>query len=295
LTDGAYDVLIDASLEDGHLSYGEVRIAGESDDEVLISTHACHPSMCNDNLSGIVVATELARLLAAGPRRYSYRFLFLPGTIGAITWLSLNESRTPAIRHGLVLACLGDAGRPTYKRSRRGSAEIDRAVQHVLQASGRDFAVVDFSPDGYDERQYGSPGFNLSVGSLSRTPHGRFPEYHTSADDLTFVRPEHLADSLALLVDVVAVLEGNRVYVNTHPKGEPRLGTRGLYRTAGGRVDRSPDELPLLWVLNLSDGHHSLLDIAERSALPFAAVRGAADALTAAGLLAPGGEDRGRP
>jgi aminopeptidase-like protein len=251
--------------------------------------------MCNDNLSGIVVATELARLLAAGPRRYSYRFLFLPGTIGAITWLSLNESRTPAIRHGLVLACLGDAGRPTYKRSRRGSAEIDRAVQHVLQASGRDFAVVDFSPDGYDERQYGSPGFNLSVGSLSRTPHGRFPEYHTSADDLTFVRPEHLADSLALLVDVVAVLEGNRVYVNTHPKGEPRLGTRGLYRTAGGRVDRSPDELPLLWVLNLSDGHHSLLDIAERSALPFAAVRGAADALTAVGLLAPGGEDRGRP
>ena len=285
LQGGEYDVSIDTSLQDGHLSYGELLVAGQSDKEVLISTHACHPSMCNDNLSGVVLATFLAAHLAGQPLRYSYRFLFLPGTIGAITWLCLNEARASAITHGLVLACVGDAGRFTYKRSRRGNAEIDRAVHHVLRSSGADYAILDFSPDGYDERQYCSPGFDLPVGSLSHTPHGRFAEYHTSADDLSFVRPEHLADSLATTLAIVTLLEGNRTYLNTNPKGEPRLGTRGLYRSQGGRVDRAPDELALLWVLNLSDGGHSLLDIAERSALPFDVVKQAADALTASGLL----------
>jgi aminopeptidase-like protein len=285
LREGDYEVCIDASLEDGHLSIGEFVIAGEREEEVLISTHACHPSMCNDNLSGVVVATFLAARLAAQPRRYSYRFLFVPGTIGPIAWLSLNEPRVSLIRHGLVLACLGDQGGFTYKRSRRGNAEIDRVVAHVLKTSGHPHRIVEFSPDGYDERQYCSPGFDLPVGSLSRTPHGQFAEYHTSADDLGFVRPESLAGALSLIEDVFATLESNRTFQNTQPKGEPRLGKRGLYRAAGGRVERASNELAMLWVLNLSDGRSSLLDIAERSALPFRAVAEAAAALRSAGLL----------
>jgi aminopeptidase-like protein len=285
LPEGEYDVWIDSSLEDGHLSFGEVFLQGQEETEVLISTHACHPSMCNDNLSGVVLATFLARFLGTRELRHSYRFLFLPGTIGAITWLCLNEARLHLIRHGLVVACVGDAGRFTYKRSRRGNAEIDRAVSYVLRASGREYEILDFSPDGYDERQYCSPGFDLPVGSLTRTPHGRFAEYHTSADDLDFVRAESLAESFDTYLRVVTVLEQNRTYLNTNPKGEPRLGKRGLFRTQGGRVDRGRDELALLWVLNLSDGRHSLLDIAERSTLPFEGITHAADALAAAGLL----------
>ncbi|MDQ7844468.1 MAG: DUF4910 domain-containing protein [Armatimonadota bacterium] len=285
LADGEYDVQIDATLQDGHLSFGEVVIPGRREEEVLISTHACHPSMCNDNLSGVVVATFLARRLAEAPRAYTYRVLFVPGMIGALTWLALNEDRLAKIRAGLVLACLGDPGGFTYKRSRRGDAEIDRIMGHVLRTSGRPHRIVGFSPDGYDERQYNSPGFDLPVGALSRTPHGEFPEYHTSADNLTFVRPESLAESLQLVLDVLDVLEANRAYRNLNPKGEPRLGARGLYRSMGGRVERSAGELALLWVLNLSDGHHSLLDVAERSGLPFSVVKSAADALVGAGLL----------
>lgn len=285
LQEGEYEVCIDASLEDGHLSYGEFLIEGREKGEVLISTHACHPSLCNDNLSGVVVATFLASRLATLPLRYSYRFLFLPGTIGAITWLCLNEARVNAIKHGLVVACVGDAGPFTYKKSRRGDAEIDRVASYVLRSLGRGHSILDFSPDGYDERQYCSPGFDLPVGSLTRTPNGRFAQYHTSADDLSFVRPEHLAESLSTCLALVTVLESNRTYLNTNPKGEPQLGKRRLYRTMGGRVDRASDELAMLWVLNLSDGRHSLLDIAERSTLRFDSVKSAADALAASGLL----------
>jgi aminopeptidase-like protein len=285
LDDGDYDVCIDSSLEDGHLTYGELALPGETEDEILISTHVCHPSLGNDNLSGIAVATLLARRLAAAPRRrFAYRFLFVPGTIGPITWLALNEHRTPRIRHGLVLALLGDSGRPTYKRSRRGKAEIDRAAEHVLRTSGSDYEVRDFSPYGYDERQYCSPGFDLPVGRLTRSPHGEFPEYHTSADDLQLVRPELLADSLAKVESILAVLDGNASYVNLSPKGEPQLGRRGLFGGLGGS-SRREHELALLWVLNLSDGSHSLLDIAERAGLAFATVRGAADALLEHQLL----------
>jgi len=285
LAEGEYEVCIDASLGDGHLSLGEVVIPGRRGEEVLISTHACHPSMCNDNLSGIVVATFLARHLAVAPREYTYRVLFVPGMIGALTWLALNEDRLPKIRAGLVLACVGDPGGFTYKRSRRGDAEIDRVMSHVLRTSGRTHRIVEFSPDGYDERQYNSPGFDLPVGALSRTPHGQFAEYHTSADDLTLVRPESLAESLDLVRDVLDVLEANRTYQNLSPKGEPRLGARGLYRSMGGRVERAANELALLWVLNLSDGRHSLLDVAERSGLTFPVVKSAADALAGVGLL----------
>ncbi|MEU1385863.1 MULTISPECIES: DUF4910 domain-containing protein [unclassified Nonomuraea] len=281
LADGPYEVRIDSTLADGHLTYGEHVIQGRSSEEVLISCHVCHPSLANDNLAGVAVAVSLAQRLA--DPWYTYRFVFAPGTIGAITWLALNRERTDRIRHGLTLACAGDAGTVTYKRSRRGDAEIDQVFAHVLK--DRPHTLLDFSPYGYDERQYCSPGFDLPVGSLTRTPYGSYPEYHTSADDPDFVRPEAMEDTLETLWSAVRVLEGNRRYQNLSPYGEPQLGARGLYGSLGGRSDTKQAQMAMLWVLNLSDGRHSLLDIAERSNLPFQALADAANALQNAGLL----------
>jgi aminopeptidase-like protein len=286
LEDGEYEVCIDSTLEPGSLTYGELLVRGKRQDEVLLSCHACHPSLCNDNLSGVALAVQLAKVLAGAAPEYSYRFLFIPGTIGSITWLARNEARAARVRHGLVVACVGDPGKFHYKRSRRGDAEIDRAAEHVLRHRAEGFAVLDFSPYGYDERQYCSPGFDLPVGSLTRTPHGRFPEYHTSADDLGLVRPEALAGSLAAYLSVVRVLENNDCYVNLNPKCEPQLGKRGLYRALGGLADAGRVEMALLWVLNFSDGNHSLLRIAEKAGLPFEDVLAAARALEGHGLLA---------
>lgn len=285
MKDDLYEVCIDSSLEPGHLAYGEYYLRGEEENEILISCHACHPSLCNDNLSGVAMVAFLAKHLGPRPRRYSYRFLFIPGTIGSIAWLCLNEDKAHRIKHGLVAACVGDPGKTTYKKSRRGDAEIDQAVAHVLKHSGQDYEIIDFSPYGYDERQYGSPGFNLPVGCLMRTPHGRYPQYHTSADDLEFVRPASLADSFMKYLAVFHVLEYNRVYLNLNPKCEPQLGRRGLYHLMGGDRETGFDQMSMLWVLNLSDSRHTLLDIAERSGYAFAVIHRAASALQESGLL----------
>jgi aminopeptidase-like protein len=183
------------------------------------------------------------------------------------------------------VTCVGDGGPFTYKKSRRSDAEIDRAAQHVLKHSRNASRVQEFFPYGYDERQYCSPGFNLPVGCLMRSPHGTFPEYHTSADNLEFVRPENLEESLARYVEVVEVLEGNRIYVNTNPHCEPQLGRRGLYQAIGGDSEAAKKQMAMLWVLNLSDGSHTLLDIAERSGLSFRAVHAVAQLLERHGLL----------
>jgi aminopeptidase-like protein len=286
LTDAEYDVCIDSTLEDGHLTYGEFHLPGESDDEVLLSTHVCHPSLCNDNLSGTSVGVFLALWLSTlAARRYSYRFLFIPGTIGSITWLARNQNRLPAIRHGLVLTGLGGPGPVVYKRSRSGTSEIDRAAAHVLKHSGQGGEVRDFIPYGYDERQYCSPGINLAVGCLSRTPYSEYPEYHTSADNLDFVEPAQLEGSYAVCQSVLNLLENNVRYVNLNPMCEPQLGRRGMYGSMGGASEGRVHEMALLWVLNLSDGGHTLLDIASRSDLSFDSIRKAADLLEQNGLL----------
>jgi len=285
LAEGEYEVYIDASLEDGHLSYGELYLPGETKDEILISTHVCHPSLANDNLSGIAVACFLANQISQASHRYSYRFLFVPGTIGAITWLALNDGQVAHIWHGLVLAGLGDRGPLSYKKSRRGDAEIDRACIHVLREFETGPNIFEFSPYGYDERQYCSPGFNLAVGRLFRSPYGTFPEYHTSADNLDFVDPASLSQSLVACASIFSILERNQKYLNTNPKCEPQLGARGLYRAIGGSSDEKSREMALLWVLNLSDGEHSLLDIAERAALSFESVYQASAVLKEHGLL----------
>ncbi|MFO1530617.1 MAG: DUF4910 domain-containing protein [Kiritimatiellia bacterium] len=285
LPEGGYEVCVDSTLAPGSLSIGELVLPGESPDEVLVSTHICHPSLANDNLSGIAVAARLARILAGLPRRHTFRFVFLPGTIGSITWLAQNREAAARIRHGLVLSCVGDAAAPTYKKSRRGDAAIDRAMAEVLRHRAPGSRVVDFSPYGYDERQYGSPGFNLPAGLFMRSVFGTFPEYHTSADNLDFVKPEALASSLALVLEALAVIEGDGVFVNTAPMCEPQLGRRGLYEAIGGGNDRQTRQLALLWVLNQSDGANALLDIAVRAGLPFRLIREAADLLLRAGLL----------
>ncbi|PWT86905.1 MAG: peptidase M28 [Acidobacteria bacterium] len=285
LEEGEYHVYIDSSLHPGHLTYGEFRIQGETDDEVLISCHSCHPSLCNDNLSGMVIAARLAGLLQRTSPRFSYRFVWVPGTIGSITWLALNEAVLPRIKHGLVLSCLGDPGKFTYKRSRRGNAEIDRVVEHMLTHSGKEFNVLDFAPYGYDERQYCSPGINLPVGCFTRTPNDCYPEYHTSADDLSLVTPSALGESLVGLLRVVRILEENDRYVNLNPKCEPQLGRRGLYDQLGGMRDSAVLEKAMLWVLNLSDGQHDLLDIAVRSGFTLEQISKAAEGLREAGFL----------
>ena len=285
LPEGQYEVCIDTDLAPGSLTYGELVLPGDSEREIVLSAHACHPSLANDNLSGLAVATAVAQLLSGAARRYTYRIVFAPGTIGAITWLAENRDRIDRVHAVVILACLGDSGAFHYKRSRRGDTELDRAVAHVFATSGEPDTVREFEPFGYDERQYGSPGFDLAAGLFTRTPWGEFPEYHTSADSLDLVTPEALAGSVARLLEILEVLEGNARYENLSPYGEPQLGRRGLYSTIGGGDDGRQRQLALLWVLNQSDGGADLLAIAEKSGLGFEEVRGAADALEGAGLL----------
>ncbi len=285
--DETYEVCIDSSLYDGSLTYGEIYLPGDEPDEVLLSTHVCHPSLANDNLSGIAIATRLAQHLERRPRRLSYRLIFIPATIGAIAWLSLNRDGLHRVTDGLVLALLGHGDRLTYKRSRRGSARIDTAVQHALRHSGTPHDVVDFAPYGYDERQFGSPGIDLPMGCLMRTPNGQYPEYHTSADDLSLVTPDALQSSFQLCVDTLAILEDDRRYRAREPYCEPQLGRRGLYRAYGRDPGFEILQRAILWVLNQSDGQHTLLDIADRAGLPFSVIRRAADVLVEHQLLAP--------
>ena len=290
MRDPRYRVRIDSTLAPGSLSYGELAIAGRERSEVLVSVHCCHPSLANDNLSGIAVATELARHLLTRDNRLSYRFLFIPATVGSLTWLALNEPLLADIRHGLVLSCVGDGGHFHYKQSRRGDAAIDRVVAHVLGRRALPHAILPFSPYGYDERQYCSPGYDLPVGCFMRSPNGTFPQYHTSGDDLAFVTPAALEESLDVLVDVIDVLERDIVFERVDGRGEPQLGRRGLYRAISGQKAHADAQMALLWVLNQADGRHSLLDIAERSGVAFDRIAGAAELARNAGLIRPVGD-----
>jgi aminopeptidase-like protein len=285
LRDENYEVVIDSSLEAGSLTYGEFLHKGATDDEFLFSAHVCHPSLANDNCSGLALLIHLAKRIAGLTTRYSYRFIFAPGTIGAITWLSRNAADAHRIKHGLVVSMLGDGGGPTYKKSRQSNAAIDRAVVHVLRHSGLTPKVLDFSPYGYDERQYCSPAFNLPVGLLQRSLFGTIPQYHTSADNLDLIDPVHLEQSYRLLATIIGVIENDAVYCSTMPHCEPQLGKRGLYHAIGGDKNTAAKNMAMLWVLNFSDGAHSLLDIAERADLPFTIVHGVARLLCAHGLL----------
>lgn len=286
LEDDIYEVVINSSLEDGFLTYGELYIKGEIDEEVLLSCYICHPSLCNDNLSGPVLLTFLAKYLKDIKLKYSYRFLFIPETIGAIAWLSQNKDKVSKIKHGLIATCVGDSGNLTYKKTRIGNAEIDRIVGKVLIESGELYKIIEFNPaDGSDERQFSSPGFNMPVGSLMRTCYGHFPEYHTSADNLEFISSEHLADSLKKYIEVIYILENNNKYISLNPECEPQLGNRGLYRTISTNENLKINEQAMFWILNYSDGGNSLLEISNRSGISFNQIKETADVLMEKGLL----------
>jgi aminopeptidase-like protein len=282
MQDEAYRIDIDSDLSPGSLTYGELFLPGELSDEVLITAHICHPSLANDNLSGIAVAVALAMRQARLPRRLGYRFLFIPATIGAITWLARNESELGKIRHGLVLTCIGDTGPFHFKQSRSG-APIDNAVAHILRHSGHPYEIVPFNPYGYDERQFCSPAFDLPMGCFMRSVHGTFPQYHTSADNPGFVKAQALNQSYEVLASLLDLLDANWMYARTDGRGEPQLGRRGLYRAIAGQKEAGgASQMDLLWLLNLADGKHNLLEMAERAGIPFGrlqkAVRLALDA-----------------
>jgi aminopeptidase-like protein len=285
MEDESYRIDIDSDLSPGSLSYGELFLPGELPEEVLITAHVCHPSLANDNLSGIAVAVALAIRQAQRQRRLGCRFLFIPATIGAITWLARNESDLHRIRHGLVLTCVGDSGRFHYKQSRSG-ASTDRAVAHVLRHSGHPHEIIAFNPYGYDERQFCSPAFDLPMGCLMRSVHGTFPEYHTSADNPGFVKPAALDQSYEVMATLLDLLDANRTYARTDGRGEPQLGRRGLYRAIAGQKEAGgASQMDLLWVLNLADGKHSLLEIADRADTPFDRIQKAAQLALDAELI----------
>lgn len=285
LSEGTYEVKIDSSLKEGYLTYGEFYIPGEIEEEVLISVHICHPSLANDNLSGVSVAAYLADHIAKKKSVYSYRFLFIPGTIGSITWLHKNRQNVKNVKYGLVLTLLGDEGAFNYKKSRDGNAKIDELVEYCLNTSQMDYNIMEFYPYGYDERQYCSPGFNMPLGRLSRSNHGEFPEYHSSGDNLSFIKKEKLEDSFVLINKIINTIEENNRYINLNPFGEPQLGKRGLFKKIGGHSQAKEFQMAILWLLNLSDGRNDLLDIAKRSGIDFDTLKSAADILEESKLL----------
>jgi len=235
--------------------------------------------MCNDNLSGPALMTFLIKKLQSFSPYYSYRLLFVPETIGSIAWLSLNYSRIKKIKFGLVLTCVGDKGNLTYKRTKHKNTELDKSIIKILEESNQKYSIIEFDAvDGSDERQFNSPGINIPMGSLTRTIYGRFPEYHTSADNLDFVNANCLDDTFDKYLDIIFILENNKIYKNFYPNGEPQLSKRGLYNLIGGQqMDKQTKAI--LWTLNCSDGKNSLLDIAIQSKMNFSEIKKATDVL----------------
>ena len=289
LQPGMYDVTIDTVLAPGSLSYAECIVRGRDRGHALLYTHSCHPSLANDNLSGLALAALLAKELHDEEPRLTWHVIFGPGTIGSLCWLSRNEELLPELAGGLVVGLLGDPADLTYKRSRRGDSATDRAVELVLKRHAGSSRVIDFEPYGYDERQFCSPGFDLPVGRITRSPNGAYREYHTSNDDLSLVQPDAIAESLRVLAQAVSTIDRNRVPLNLLPKGEPRLGKRGLYGAVGG-LHPGEFEHALLWVLSMADGAQDLVAVAHRSGLPFELIERAACELERVGLVRTLGE-----
>lgn len=285
LVDGQYRVHIDSTLTEGSLTYGEYFIPGERDEELLVSTHVCHPSLANDNLSGIAVAIALAQSIAALPHkpRYGVRFIFIPGTIGAITWLAVNTARIAAIAGGVVLSGVGDPGSLTFKQSKRGDGLLDRAFARVV--GKRHGSVRPYLPYGYDERQFCSPGIDIAMGCLMRTPYGEYDAYHSSADNLDLITPDALGDTLDACRNAFTSVLTSPRYLSTSPECEPQLGRRGLYDAIGGNNESKSLQLALLWMLAYADGKFTLDDLEALSGMPRATLEKAAGLLQDADLL----------
>lgn len=288
LKDDTYDVMIDAiKNENGSMTYGEAFIKGNSENEVLLSTYICHPSMASNELSGPLVTAQIYNeLKKKRGLNNSYRFLFLPETIGSIYYLSVNgKNLKEKLIAGYVVTCVGDSGMYTYKRSREGSTLADRAAELVLNQSQEKFQTENFFPTGSDERQYCSPGFNLPVGSLMRTRYGKYKEYHTSADNKDYVSFEAMEKTAGMYLKIISVIENNFIYVNNISFCEPNLGKRDLYPTLGSQKETSDLISAMMWVLNLSDGTNDMIEISNRSGISFELLVDAAAKLNEKGIL----------
>ena len=271
LKEDSYEIMIDSELNpNGSMTYGEAFLQGESDKEVLFSTYICHPSLANNELSGPLVSSFIYKLLKKKRLHYSYRFLFLPETIGSIYYLSRygNKLKDKLIA-GFVVTTIGDNGPFTYKRSRRGDTLPDRAVELILTQTEKDYIIEDFFPYGSDERQYCSPGFNLPVGSLMRTRYGKYKEYHTSADNKSFISFDAMQKSVEKYIEVVEVIEKNRIYTNQFPFCEPQLDKRGLYPKLATQKEIQEYANAILWLLNQADGTNDLITISRRCKIQF--------------------------
>jgi len=306
LSEGEYEVCIDSSLKEGYLTYGEYFKQGKVKDEILFSCYVCHPSLCNDNLSGVGLVAILGKILNKIPTYFSYRFLFIPETIGAIAWLSKNKESVNNIKHGLVATCCGDRGTSTYKKTRDGDNIIDDIVEQVLKDSGEPYEILDFWPSGSDERQFSSPGFNLPIGSLMRTLYDTFEEYHTSKDNLDFMDVNSLTNSLSKYLEIIYQLENNSnlnkknhlkitkisiendpVFISQNMKCESFLGKRNLYHKLGALTNQNNLEVKraIQWIMNFSDGYHSLNDISKKSGMNLIILNDAVNLLKNVNLL----------
>ncbi len=289
LKPGEYQVKIDSTLEPGSLTYGELKIKGDSEREIFLSTYVCHPSMANNELSGPVVATFLAKSIAAARRpRYSYRIVFVPETIGAITYLArhLPEMKAATIA-GFNLTCCGDERTYSYLPSRLGNTLADRAALHVLKQLKLRFTHYSFSDRASDERQYCSPGVDLPLCSIMRSKYGCYPEYHTSLDDLKLVTPQGLLGTYEVMQKVLRTIELDEI-LKTTVLCEPQLGKRGLYPTVGTK--KTAEEVRhMMDLLAYSDGNFSTLDIAELTGMPLWELAETIEKLKAAELLCPTG------
>lgn len=283
-----YEIFIDSSLdENGSMTIGEAVIKGKSEKEILFSTYICHPSLASNELSGPLVSAFIYRILKEQKElKYTYRFIFVPETIGSIHSLSVNgEYWKKNLQAGFVITCIGDDGKFTYKKSRRGNSFPDRAVEAILNQTESEFNIVEFFPSGSDERQYCSPGFNLPVGSLMRTMYGKYPEYHTSADNKDFISFEAMEKSVLKHLEIIEVLERNEKYINKMPFCEPQLGKRGLYPTLGSQKGTEDFVTAMMWILNLTDGTNDLISISEKSKIPISQLIPVIDRLIENGIL----------
>jgi aminopeptidase-like protein len=265
LKKGIYEVNIDSTLQPGSLTYGELIIKGKTDEEILISTYICHPSLANNELSGPVISTYLAKYLLNRNEkaRYTYRIIFIPETIGSISYLSLHKDHLKKnVVGGYVVTCIGDPGPFSYLQTRQENTLIDRVTIHALKNSDKEYKIYNFLERGSDERQYNSPGIDLPIGSLMRTKYGRYSEYHTSADNLDFITPKALFESLEMYKLCINILEKNYKYITTIPC-EPQLGKRGLYPTLSTKTS-GKSVRNMMNLLAYCDGKNDLLWIAEK-------------------------------
>jgi len=285
LSDGPFRVHIDTTLEPGHLTYADLVIPGQTDDEVLLSTYVCHPSLANNELSGPVVTTALARWLQSLPtRRYTYRVVFIPETIGSILYLSRHlEHLREHVKAGWVLTCIGDDRTYSYVPSRLGGTLADRISLRVLRDQGP-FNEYSFLDRGSDERQWCSPGADLPVCSVMRSKYGEYPEYHTSLDDLeNVVTPAGLQGGLDMMKDCITLLEVNAKYRTILP-GEPQMGRRGLYPTTS--IKGGADDVRNMGnVIAYCDGAHDIIELCERTGMPWGEVVAILKRLEAAGVV----------